>query len=205
MLRDCRDWFGDTGPLQAFRDRQTMAIAEHEKKQRSASEQSDRLRMESYHLRLAAVTRMLGHYSNQANDWRNALANDDSGKDSRPIKAFLLAQQGEYARAESEAATLAASDRGNGHGYFMAAQICARMVTIAGDDRSLALASKKALSDHLGTLAVEWLRQAQTRKYLSAPSTRWLLADDRDLDALRARADFRALLATRERASKSPE
>ena len=43
--------------------------------------------------------------------------------------------------------------------------------------------------------AVEWLRKSRSLKYLSTPSTRFLLADDRELDSLRARDDFRALLA----------
>ena len=66
----------------------------------------------------------------------------------------------------------------------------ARIARIAGNDQSLAVPKRNELVDHLGALAVKWIRQARTRKYLSAPSTRWLLTDDRDLDSLRGRADF---------------
>jgi len=79
----------------------------------------------------------------------------------------------------------------------------ARLAKMAGNDRSLAAATKKELTGHFGKRAVEWIQKAQTLKYLSAPSTRWLLADDRDLDPLRERADFRALLTTRTKTSKS--
>jgi hypothetical protein len=65
------------------------------------------------------------------------------------------------------------------------------------------VAKRNQLTDHLGSLAVTWIHQAQKRKYLSAPSTRWLLADDRDLDSLRGRADFRELLTPGKKASKS--
>jgi len=120
---------------------------------------------------------------------------------SRAMRTFLLAQQGRYAQAEALAAALAAGDKGNGANFYAAAQICARLAKMAGNDRSLAVATTKELTEQFGKRAVEWIQQAQTLKYLSAPSTRWLLADDRELDPLRARADFRALLAARNRAT----
>jgi hypothetical protein len=42
---------------------------------------------------------------------------------------------------------------------------------------------------------VEFLRQASAGNYFSAPSTRYLLSDERALDPLRSRADFQKLVA----------
>ena len=59
----------------------------------------------------------------------------------------------------------------------------------------LPLARREKLAENTCRQAIEWLRKAQSLKYLSTPSTRFLLADDRDLEPLRPRDDFRALLA----------
>jgi hypothetical protein len=203
LLRDFRDWFGDTAPLEAWRDRLTMAISEHEKEAQLAPEKRDSGRLERYYSSRAAADGLLAYYSEVADDWRRAIAMGAPDDVSRAMQAFLLAQQGDYKQTESLAAALAASDPGNGARFYAAAQICARLAKMAGNDRSLAVAPKKELEGHFGKRAVEWIEKAQTLKYLSAPSTRWLLADDRELDPLRERADFRALLAGRNGAKNS--
>ena len=48
-------------------------------------------------------------------------------------------------------------------------------------------------------------REAHRSKYFSAPSTRYLLADDRDLEPLRSRDDFQALIARSARVAKDSE
>ncbi len=128
-------------------------------------------------------------------DEREALANGASPLTVDLARALLLAQQGDYAKAEIEAAAIAASDTGNGHYLYAAGQVGSRLVKIVGKDRSLPAAKSSELREKFGKLAVDWIQNAQTLKFLSAPSTRWLLADDRELDSLRARADFQALVA----------
>jgi hypothetical protein len=59
----------------------------------------------------------------------------------------------------------------------------------------LPAAKRQELTEEYGNLAVQWLEKARSLAYLSSPSTRYLLTDDRDLDPLRSRPDFQALLA----------
>ncbi len=63
------------------------------------------------------------------------------------------------------------------------------------NDRSVPAAQREELAEKYGSEAVQWMQKARSMAYLSSPSTRYLLTDDRDLDPLRTRGDFQALLA----------
>jgi tetratricopeptide (TPR) repeat protein len=203
LLRDFRGWFGDTAPLEAWRDRLMVAISEHEHEARLAPEKRDRDRLGRYYLRRAIVDRLLGRYSEFVDDMHHSVALGDFDNVPQATRALRLAQQGQYAQAASEATALATSVPDHGAYLYAAAQLSASLVRIIGNDRSLAVATKKELSERLGKRAVEWIQKAKTLNYLSAPSTRWLLTDDRELDPLRERANFRALLATGNRATQN--
>jgi len=196
MLRDNRDWFGDVGPLEAYRQRLTTAIRAREHEAKSAPQTNDAERLACYYGHRSIVDRLLGRYGDFADDMRHVVA--CGGVDYHPLatKALVLAQRGEYTQAESAAADLAASESGNGGYLYWAAQISAIIIRLTGNDRSVAAATKKELRERLGKRAVDWIRESQSRKHFSNPPNRWLLDDDRDLDPLRERADFQALVAT---------
>ena len=196
MLRDFRDWFGDTSRLEAYRKRLTTAISRAEGEPRPAEQKPNADPLKYYYSHRSGVDLLLGRYTDFIEDLRGATANGGINLIPRMTEAFQLAQRGEYIRAESAAAALAASDSGNGERLYLAAQTSAIFIGLAGNDRSIAPALKKELSERSGARAVAWLSEARTCKYFSTPTTRWLLLDDRSLDSLRQRADFRALIAT---------
>jgi len=194
ILRDFRDWYGDVGPLEAYRQRLTTAIRSPEHEAQWAPQKNDAERLACYYGHRSIVDRLLGRYSDFADDIRHVVA--CGGVDYNPLatKALVLAQRGEYTKAASAAADLAANESGNGGYLYWAAQISAIIIRLAGDDRAVAVATKKELSERQGKRAVDWIREAQSRKHFSNPPNHWLLTDDRDLGPLRERADFRALL-----------
>jgi tetratricopeptide (TPR) repeat protein len=194
LLRDFRDWFGDTGPALVWRDRLNSLIAELEREARSHPEELDRDRLAIYVSGLMYVDFLLGRYQDAEADARRAVA---LGLDYHPrelTRVFLLAEQGNYRGADAETAAVAASNAGNGTILYQLAQTSASLVKIVGNDRSLSTAKKQELGEKFGKQAVDSLRKSRALKYLSSPFTRWLLADDRELDPIRDRADFRELL-----------
>jgi hypothetical protein len=189
LLRDLRDWFGDTARLNAVCDHFTVMITEYEA--RFPPEKRDHVRLPRYYVCRGQTRLLLGRYTDAAADFRHG-----GWLGLEPGAAALVdAQRGEYDAAEKAAATVAQNDSGNGAELYHAAQLGACIASAVRKDRSLPLARREKLAEHTCRQAIEWLRKAQSLKYLSTPSTRYLLADDRELDSLRSRDDFRALLA----------
>jgi tRNA A-37 threonylcarbamoyl transferase component Bud32 len=197
IFRDFRDWYADIAPLVAWRDRLEMVISEQEQAARLAPEKVDRDRLKSYCAYRAFANTLIGHYMSFQAELRKKLPKEIADSVREAPLAFRLALHGDYTGAASEAKAIAARDVGNGSSLYEAAEVSARLARMASNDQSLAADTKQELIESFSTQAVEWIKKAQSLKYLSAPSTRWLLADDRDLAALRDRADFRALLAAR--------
>ncbi len=184
ILRDFRDWFDDTARLSAVRDHFTVLIQEYEAQ--FPAEKRDRVRL-NYYLHRGETHRILARYS-------EALADSKQAESLQlDIAARAQAERGEYDQAELTAMTLAQAERN--HGPYLAAQASAYMAAVVKSDGSLTAARREELAEKYSRQAVQWLQKAQGLRYLASPSTRYLLADDRDLDPLRSRDDFRALLA----------
>jgi hypothetical protein len=203
LLRDFRDWFGDIGPLEDHHDRLKKRIAECEKEVPPGLEQGNRELLEAYKLSHLSVERALGLYRETSDDRLRASAAGNWCPILPPNEPMLLARAGKYAEAATEAASWAADDNGKGNSLYYAAETCAGVVKLARGDPSLATTAKKEFVELWSKRAVEWLQKAQALKYLSAPSTRWLLVDDRSLDPFRDRADFRALIGSQNGTTKS--
>ncbi len=192
ILRDCRDWFGDTDRLHAVRDHFTVKIEEHQS--RFPPENRDNALLWRYYLYRAVIHELLGRYSEALSDSKLA------GYSESGILARLQAQRGDYGRAEATATTVPQRDPGLGQEFYLAAQVGAYLASVVRKDRSLAAARREELGEKYSRQAVQWLQKSQSLKYRSAPSTRFLLADDRDLEPLRSRDDFQALVARSNRA-----
>ncbi|MGO9466232.1 MAG: protein kinase domain-containing protein, partial [Isosphaeraceae bacterium] len=74
LLRDFRDWYGDTAPLVAWRDRTNLTNSEQAKAARSAPEKRDGVRSAYYYSSLSYADSLLASSSEIADDWRAALA-----------------------------------------------------------------------------------------------------------------------------------
>jgi tetratricopeptide (TPR) repeat protein len=185
LFRDLRDWFGDTARLTALHGALTTAIQEHEAKMPAATPVDERIA--HCYAERASINRVLGRY-------REALADISHVEPANLVYvAFARAQQGDYAAAESAAKTLTQGTEGSA--AYEAARLGAYLVFLIRNDRALPAARREELAEKHGSEAVQRLEKARSMAYLSSPSTRFLLTDDRDLDSLRTRSDFQALLA----------
>ncbi len=193
LHRDFRDWFDDTGPALAWRDRLNKLIAEYEEQAQSHPEKCDRNQLSLCFTCLECVDELLGRHRDIDADTRRSVAHGFDHQTVAWSKVVLLAEQGDYVGADAATAAIATHDTDQGTSFYQAANH-ATLVKIVGNDHSLPTVKKNELREKFGKQAVDWLGKARDRKYLCSPSTRWLLADDRDLDPIRDRADFRALL-----------
>ncbi len=188
ILRDLRDWFGEKA-LYAIRDHYTAAI--NDQKARNVAGKDDVARLQSFYVHRAEIHRLLAQF-------REALA-DQEKAGHREVEPFLsamhLGQQGDYDQADRAVAAMAKNASGSDSNLYSAAQCAALLAAVANSDRSLAAVKRHELVEMFAEHALEWLRASHSREYFSKPSTRYLLADDRDLESLRGRADFQAFLA----------
>lgn len=189
IFRDFRDWFGDTARLNALCDQYTILIQEYEA--RLPPEKRDQFRLNRFYTYRGYIEYLLGRFSESLVDYKLA----GWAELAFIASALVEANRCDFERAGSAAIHLAQTDSGNGLGHYFAAQTNAHIVAALRNDRSLAVIRRDELCEQFGKQAVERLRKAQSLKYLSSPSTRYLLADDRELEPLRSRADFQALLA----------
>ena len=111
------------------------------------------------------------------------------------ISARIQARGRDFDTAWSTIVAIAQADTGTGRELYTAAQACAWIAAVIRSDRVLAAAQREQLGEKFSKQAVEWLDKSQSLKFLSSPSTRFLLADDHNLASLRSRDDFRALVA----------
>jgi tetratricopeptide (TPR) repeat protein len=189
ILRDFRDWFGDTARLSGVRDHFTILIEDYEAK--VPSEERDHLRLNRYYLHRGTIQLLLGRYGDAVGDFKQTGWSEIESN----VATLLTAQRGDYEKSESAAFAVAKTDTGNGQKLYVAAQVGAYLTAVVRNDRSLAASRRQELGEKYSKQAVRWLEQAHALKCFSAPTTRYLLADDRELDPLRSRDDFQALLA----------
>jgi hypothetical protein len=191
LARDLRDWFGDSGRLAACRDRFTREIQDYEAS--VSSEKRDPARLLAYYATRAHFHRLLAQYDESIRDYKQAYGTaQEIGIETST--GIMLADRGEYGQAELTVLELIRTDTGNGGCFYWAARVNAHLFRKVQSDPSITAAKKQEQGERYAKHAVEWLHKARALKYFSAPSTRYLLADDRDLDPLRTRADFQALL-----------
>ena len=189
LIRDLRDWYGDQAGLEAVIKHFTVAINEYEA--RYSPEKRDRLHSANYYFFRGEAQFLLARYAKALADFKRC----ESDQAAAGAAALINAQRGSYDSVFRAATTKAKNDSGSGAEFYQAAQLVARAIAISREDRSLSSEARQELAEKLGRQAVEWLRKARSLNYLSTPSTRYLLADDRDLEPLRSREDFRALVA----------
>ena len=137
----------------------------------------------AHHGRADVLTR-LGRYAEALPDWEKAveLTEGPARAGLRLQRALVLARLKEHARAAAEADELArARDAGASTLYGLAC-VFALSAPAAGDDR--------AQAEAYAARAVELLRRAADAGFKDVER----LKKDADLDALRSREDFQALL-----------
>jgi serine/threonine protein kinase/tetratricopeptide (TPR) repeat protein len=111
---------------------------------------------------------------------------------ARIDRGIVLARQGDYARASREAEVQAHKVHGEDPGllYELSCTL-AQSAAAAGHDTRLAPAERTRLQTHYADQAMDYLRQAVAKGW-----AKWhVLENDPDIEPLRAREDFKRILA----------
>jgi serine/threonine-protein kinase len=186
VLHD-RDQFGEACALFGQAIRTLRAALGREPRRRDAR----RALCEAYQSRAFALDQW-GRTAEALADWDSAsgLADDEARDGVRLGRARTLARMGRHARAAAEAAVVPASARN----LAVAASVFAVAADAARADERLSMAEREAAAERYVARAVALLDRARRAGALDDPGTLADLTSARDLDALRSRPDFRALM-----------
>jgi tetratricopeptide (TPR) repeat protein len=152
-----------------------------------------RLFLRNAHWGRAEALDKLGRHADAVKDWDralelNALQVDEPGL--RSGRARTLARAGEHARAVAEANALAEAKDVTGDTLYDLTCVCA-IAAAGAKDAQTPGADARRLAEGYAARAVELLRRALAKGFQGAARVN----KDKDLDALRERADFKELLA----------
>jgi serine/threonine-protein kinase len=154
----------------------------------------------------AAAHMTLARYDAALQDWDRALALDQ-GKNRqrfRASRAVVLAHLKRDAEAVAEAEDLAGAKAPEPLNVFHAACACAVSSAAVRDDAALAPAEREKLAEGYAGRALALLQRLHKEGYFKAPKRVKDLKTEKDLDAVRARDDFKTLLAAVEGQAKAP-
>jgi tetratricopeptide (TPR) repeat protein/tRNA A-37 threonylcarbamoyl transferase component Bud32 len=150
------------------------------------------------HLNRAEALLALDRPAEELEEWNRALAlapNVDSRAYFEMGRALALVRLGKYEEGVRVAEDLAGPAQTSEFEVFRAARVLARASVEAGRDARLGTAERRDQAEALAARAVALLQRAQSQGYFKKPANVAELQQDRNLDALRDRADFRKLLA----------
>jgi tetratricopeptide (TPR) repeat protein len=134
-------------------------------------------------------------------DWDRAmqLPGEEPWRDFvRFRRALALAQTGDHARAAAEAEALAGRKTATAEDLYNLACVCALSATAAARDDRLGVPEAAGLPRQYADQAMTLLRQAVQKGYKDVPH----MKKDTDLDPLRSREDFQAILRELEAAAQ---
>jgi tetratricopeptide (TPR) repeat protein len=139
----------------------------------------------------------LGRYEEAVRECEQSLL-WDNGKDRAAIRvtrAVLLARAKDYNRAAAEADDLARDPSlASGSLYDLACALSLAAATVS-EDRRLDPGERQRLAEQYGAGAVELLRKLHAAGNFNDPATLAEMRKDKDLAAIRSRADFQKLFA----------
>jgi eukaryotic-like serine/threonine-protein kinase len=143
----------------------------------------------------------LGRDEEAAKDWRQSivLSAGRSHINMRLYRPPALARLGEHVPATAEAETLLAEGKVQGSNLYTFAYVHSLSSAAAAIDARLAPAERAKLSDKYAGRSVELLRKAQATGYFQSTDRLARMKENKDLDAIRSRADFQALLVELEK------
>jgi tetratricopeptide (TPR) repeat protein len=158
------------------------------------------------HLDRAAAYMALARYDAALQDWDRALALDDGQHRERfrASRAVVLAYLKRHAQAVTEAEDLAGAKAPEPLHVFHAACACAVSSAAVREDAALAAAERDKLAGQYADRALALLQRLHDAGYFRAPKRVKDLQTEKDLDAVRAREDFKALLAAVQGQAKPP-
>src|SRR5262249_11648194 len=114
-----------------------------------------------------------------------------------------LARLGEHVQAAKEMETLLTEGHARALNLSTFSWVYALCSAAAAHDARLPAAEREDLADRYGRRAVELLRKAQAAGYFQDPGRLARMKDNKDLDPIRSRPDFRKLLAELDTSAQS--
>jgi tetratricopeptide (TPR) repeat protein len=171
--------------------------------QPDAKSTSDRKFLRDAYKGRAAALNDLSRYTEALKDWDRAIElASDTDRDLRLFRALTLAHLGEHSQATTEAEALIRKTPTASFSYY-AACVFARSSPAARQDAKLPPADRDKRAEHYAARAMECLVKARAAGYFKTANARERLQKEKALDPLRARPDFKQLLAELE-ANKTP-
>jgi tetratricopeptide (TPR) repeat protein len=149
----------------------------------------------------AYAFRRLERHADAAKDWRRAIdvSEGQPHVSMRLYRPLVLVFLGEHARATAEAEAVVTEGRAQGADFNLFAEVYSLGSAAAAKDSRVPLAERAKLADRYGGRAVELLRMARAAGHFRDPAQRADLREHKNLDAIRARPDFKELFGELEK------
>jgi len=145
----------------------------------------------------AYALRRLGRHEDAADDWRRAIeiSEDDPHISMRLYRPLVLVFLKEHAQATAGIETLLAEGHDHGPNLTLFAEVYSLGSAAVATDERVPADQREKLADQYGRRAVELLRRARAADHFREPSRLADLNEQKNLDAIRSRPDFQALIA----------
>jgi eukaryotic-like serine/threonine-protein kinase len=149
----------------------------------------------------AYAFRRLKRHEDAAKDWRRAIEVSEGQPhiSMRLYRPLVLVFLGEHSRATAEVEALVSEGRAKGPDLNMFAEVYSLGSVAAAKDSGVPLAEREKLADRYGGRAVELLRMARAAGYFRTSAQLANLRDNKDLEPISARPDFKELLGELEK------
>jgi serine/threonine protein kinase len=156
------------------------------------------------HFGPAIALRHLERHEEAAQDWKRVVELTAGQRDinMRLYRPSPLTHLGEHVQAATEMETLLTEGKVQPGNLYEFAYVYSRCSSLAAKDTRLSPTERERLADRYGRRAVELLRQAQAAGYFRDANRLARLKENKDLDAVRGREDFKKLLAELEAKQK---
>ncbi len=145
----------------------------------------------------AEIREFVGRFADALKDWDRVIELESATNRIvwRRGRVRVLALTGDHARAVAEAGELAALPETSDDGLFVLARVYAVAIGTARNDMQLSSAQRESLTERYAGQAIALLQKLQNKGYFQDAGHAKALRNEEDLLPLRAREDFRRLLA----------
>jgi serine/threonine protein kinase len=144
----------------------------------------------------AEIREFVGRFADSVKDWDRVIELEDGPNRSRwrGTRARVLNLAGDHARAVAEAAQLATLPDATDYRIYFLAGVFTEAIRPALGDKKLSATQQKQLAERYAAQAMALLRKLQNKGYFQDGGHAKALRTDENLQPLRARTDFQALL-----------
>lgn len=138
----------------------------------------------------------LDRWADAVKDWDRVLALDGDPNPwlNRTLRAVALVNAGDYLRATTEGEVLSKNTGISADGLYVLAGVFSVSINLVLKDQGLDSEEHTKLADRYAAKAVSILETLKNKQYFGADANKKKLKEDRDLQPLRDRGDFKKLI-----------